>query len=225
MNILGDKIQGVKFFPSPNIGGKIKDHKYIIIHFTASSTASGAIEWMLNPSAKVSAHLHLGRDGEIVQLVPFNIVAWHAGQSSWKGVTGINSYSVGIECQNTGTQEYPQAQLDQLVLICKALVSKYGFIEILGHSDIAPGRKTDPGKKFPMSWLRDQVYGKATPVIVTKHTTSDLNLRDGAGTNFKALSVLPKGTEVNVLSESNEWSHVFVCGSKLIGHVSSKYLK
>jgi len=216
----------VPFRQSPNIGG-VLNPEYIIIHYTASSNADGAISWMLSPQSKVSAHLHLDRGaGIFFQLVPFNKVAWHAGKSEWKGIIGLNSHSIGIECQNTGTQEYPQVQLDALVLACKAIVEVYPIKEILGHSDIAPGRKTDPGKQFPMEWLRKQVFNVQPKVnlVTTKHTTSDLNIRETGKATGKLLSTLPKGTKVNVLSESDGWSNVFVCKSKLIGWVSSKYL-
>jgi len=221
MEIKSDRISGFKFVKSPNVGGLTKNHKYIIIHYTAADTASSAIGWMASSESKVSAHLHIDREGEIVQLVDFNKVAWHAGASFWKGINGLNSYSVGIELQNTGKQEYTEKQLESCKDVCKLLVSNYGFEEILGHSDIAPGRKTDPGKQFPMDWLRSEVYG----VVSAKKTTSALNLRSGAGTNFNSLEVLPAGTEVNVLSESNGWANVFICSTKKKGYVSSKYLK
>lgn len=221
MIIEGNVIKGVKFVKSPNVGGNIKDHKYIIIHYTASESASSAIGWMVSSESKVSAHLHIDREGEIVQLVGFDKVAWHAGASFWKGINGLNSYSVGIELQNTGNQEYTEKQLEACKDVCELLVSRYGFEEILGHSDIAPGRKTDPGKHFPMEWLRSEVYR----VVSTKKTTSALNLRSGAGTNFSSLEVLSAGTEVNVLSESNGWSNVFICSTKKTGYVSSKCLK
>ena len=223
--LFDDKGKQVPFKRSPNIGGQFKP-EYIIIHYTASSSADGAIEWMVSPQSKVSAHLHEDRLGNFVQLVPFTTVAWHAGQSEWKGIVGLNSHSIGIELQNTGTQPYPQVQLDALVLACKAICQAYHIKEILGHSDIAPGRKKDPGPQFPMEWLREEVLkvDPAVNLVTTKKTTSDLNLRQTAGATGKLISTLPKGTEVNVLDEVNGWSSVFVCKSKLLGWVSSKYL-
>lgn len=213
----------VTYKASPNKGGPKKSNRFIVIHYDGSPNSTGAVGWMIDPRSKVSAELHITREGNVTQLVPFNITAWHAGESSWKGVIGLNSHSIGIELQNSGNQEYTRVQLDVLAEVCKALVAEYHEEEIVGHSDIAPGRKVDPGKQFPMEWLRSEVFDSPSKVKSQK-TVSDLNLRSGAGTNFKIVSVLPKGTEVNILDTVGDWSHVFTCGSKLIGYVSSKYL-
>jgi N-acetylmuramoyl-L-alanine amidase len=152
---------GVKVIqrPSPNHGGIITPH-YTIIHYTAAKTAEGAIEWMINSRGKqaVSAHLHIDRLGNVVQLVPLNMRAWHAGESEWKGVVGLNNHSIGIELQNTGVQIYTDIQLQQTVDVCRALNLTYPIEEILGHSDIAPTRKIDPGKQFPMDRLRKEAF-------------------------------------------------------------------
>lgn len=211
----------VQFRKSPNVGGKIKKHRFIINHYTAASTAESAISWMVAPQAKVSAHLHLDRNGVFVQLVPFDIIAWHAGQSEWKDVKGINSWSIGIEIQNTGTQEYTQAQLDALVAVETLLVKTYSMEEILGHSDIAPGRKTDPGKQFPMSWLRDKVFGSKTSFT----TTANLNLREEPNTIANILATIEKGEKVNVIRKANtDWVEVFVCSIEKSGFVNKHYL-
>lgn len=143
--------------PSPNHGGKITPN-YIIIHYTAASTADSAISWMQNPQSKVAAHLHIDRLGNVVQLLPLNICGYHAGKSEWKGIVGLNSHSVGIELQNTGTQEYTEIQLQQNIDVCKALSLGFNIKEILAHSEISPGRKTDPGKQFPMDKLRSEIF-------------------------------------------------------------------
>jgi len=150
---------GVKVIqrPSPNHGGIITP-KYTIIHYTASSTAEGAITWMQSKQSKVAAHLHIDRMGNVVQLLPLNVRGYHAGVSEWKGIIGMNSCSIGIELQNTGSQEYTPIQLQQNIDVCKALNISYPIKEILGHSDISPGRKTDPGKQFPMDKLRLEVF-------------------------------------------------------------------
>jgi len=149
----------VDFRQSPNVGGVITP-KYLIMHYTAAKTASSAISWMLSKAAEVSAHLHIGRDGSVVQLVKFNVKAWHAGASSWEGLTGLNSYSIGIELQNDSTQDYTPIQLEVSGNIAKALVNKYALKDILGHSDIAPGRKVDPGPKFPMALFKSAALCK-----------------------------------------------------------------
>lgn len=155
-NLLFIDEKQVPFKRSPNIGGR-KNPSYIIIHYDAASNNTSAINWMTNPDSKVSADLHIDRDGNVVQLAPFSVITWHAGVSEWKGIKGLNQHSIGIELQNTGTQEYTQVQLNSLRDICRALVKEYPIKEILGHSDISPGRKIDPGKQFPMECLRTQV--------------------------------------------------------------------
>ena len=91
----------VTFKASPNIGDAVKP-EYIVIHYTAGGNAKGAVGWLCNPASKVSAHLVIGRDGSVTQLVPFDRVAWHAGISQWEGRTGLNAYSIGIELDNAG---------------------------------------------------------------------------------------------------------------------------
>lgn len=101
MNIKDHKLENITYTPSPNKGGVINP-SVIVMHYTAGWTASSAISWLCDPSAKVSAHLVIDWDGTITQLVPFNIAAWHAGPSSHKGLTGLNNYSIGIEFVNPG---------------------------------------------------------------------------------------------------------------------------
>ena len=150
---------GVKVIqrPSPNHGGIINPN-YVIIHYTASSNAEGAISWMQSPQSKVAAHLHIDMKGNVVQLLPLNVCGYHAGKSEWQGIVGLNSHSIGIELQNTGTQEYTPIQLQQNIDVCKALSQSFCIKEILGHSEISPGRKTDPGPQFPMIELRKEIF-------------------------------------------------------------------
>lgn len=147
----------VDYRPSPNHGGIITP-QYLIMHYTAAKTAESAIGWMLSKQGGVSAHLHIARDGNVVQLVPFNIKGWHAGASTWNGLTGLNSYSIGIELQNDSKEDYTPVQLDIAKDIAKALVAEYSLKDILGHSDISPGRKFDPGHKFPMQLFKSAVF-------------------------------------------------------------------
>lgn len=151
MRVTNNKIEGVVFKPTPNKGGVITP-KYIVMHYDAASNATSAINWMSDPKSKVSAHLHISREGVVTQLVDFNIKAWHAGISTWKGISGLNDHSIGIELQNSGSQEYTDVQIQKAIEVCEALVKNYPIKEIIGHSDIAPKRKVDPGKQFP--WVR-----------------------------------------------------------------------
>jgi AmpD protein len=107
---------------------------------------------------KVSAHVLVGRDGALTQYVSFNRRAWHAGRSSYCGRTACNDFSVGIELEGTDDSPYKRAQYESLAAVVRALRSAYPSLrgaDIVGHSDIAPGRKTDPGAAFDWSALRD----------------------------------------------------------------------
>ena len=102
---------------------------------------------------RVSAHLLIKRDGEITQFVPFNKRAWHAGASSYQGRENCNDFSIGIELEGTDHGSYTEAQYQTLNQTLKVLKSSYPITDIVGHSDIAPGRKTDPGEAFDWSKL------------------------------------------------------------------------
>ena len=101
---------------------------------------------------KVSSHLFIRRSGAVLQFVPFDRRAWHAGESSFDGRDGCNDFSIGIELEGTDILPYEDAQYDSLAEICMALMRHYGHLEVRGHADIAPLRKTDPGPAF--DWPR-----------------------------------------------------------------------
>lgn len=151
MNIKEDQLVGVSYRETPNKGGIIQPI-YIIMHYDGASNGSSAIHWMLDPKSKVSAHVHIGRDGLVTQLGPFNIKCWHAGQSSWAGLKDLNRYSIGIELQNKGSELYSEIQINKAIEVCQAIIAHYPIREILGHNDIAPARKEDPGIQFP--WMK-----------------------------------------------------------------------
>ena len=102
--------------------------------------------------AKVSAHFLIRRDGELIQFVPCARRAWHAGESSWKGRARCNDFSIGIELEGTGATPFAEAQYGRLAEVTRALTARYPIADIAGHSDIAPGRKSDPGPSF--DWAR-----------------------------------------------------------------------
>jgi AmpD protein len=102
--------------------------------------------------AKVSAHFLVRRDGELIQFVPCAKRAWHAGESIWKGRGRCNDFSIGVELEGTGEVPYTDAQYARLAALARALAARYPITDIAGHSDIAPGRKTDPGASF--DWPR-----------------------------------------------------------------------
>ena len=187
----------LRYIESPNRGGSMVP-EVLVMHYTAGSSAESAIAWLCNPAAKASAHLVIGRDGGIAQLVPFNRVAWHAGQSRWAGRNSLNAFSIGIELDNAGKLErvgehwrsaigqheypddqvlianhkhdrpgtmaggwhrYSEAQLAAAGAVGMLLVREYALKDVVGHDDIAPGRKTDPGPAFPLASFRALLLG------------------------------------------------------------------
>lgn len=212
----------VEFRQSPNISSGIKDIRFIVLHYDGASNETSAVNWLTDPRSKVSCDLHIAKSGKVIQMARFNQITWHVGASSRKGLTGLNKYAIGIEQQNENAQsEWTETQILKCIEVCKALVAAYPSItEILAHSEVATpaGRKDDPGPKFPMDRVRREVFG-----VVTRVTTSGLNLRSGPGTNFLIVKELSRGTRVNELSVSGSWSNVEVGGLK--GWVSNQYLK
>lgn len=125
--------------------------------FTGNLPADAHPEFRERASLRVSAHVLIRRDGEPVQFVSFNDRAWHAGKSSWRGREACNDYSIGIECEGTDDVPYEDAQYEALRKLLPMLMSAYPAItkdRIVGHSDVAPGRKTDPGDSFEWSRVR-----------------------------------------------------------------------
>jgi len=112
---------------------------------------------------KVSAHFLVRRDGELIQFVPCAKRAWHAGESSWKGRTRCNDFSVGVELEGTGEIPYTRAQYQRLVQLTRALMARFPIADIAGHSDIAPGRKQDPGPSFDWDRYRATLEARAKP--------------------------------------------------------------
>lgn len=230
-HILYDNGQPVAYKQTPNLSSGTKDIRFIVLHYDGANNETSAVNWMTNKDSKVSSDLHISKSGKITQLAPFNKITWHVGASAWKGLTGLNKYSIGIEQQNPNARaEWTELQIKTVIDVCKALVRAYPSItEILAHSEVATpkGRKDDPGPKFPMDRVRKEVFGSNNQEgkLDSKRTTADLNLRQGAGTNFSVLEVLKSGSGVLVLSEKDNWSEIVVCSSKRKGFVSSKYLK
>ena len=132
---------------------------FIILHYTGMKTESAAIKRLCDPKSKVSSHYFIKNSGEVLSLVPDLYEAWHAGVSSWQKLKSLNKYSIGIEINNPGHdniyKEFSSKQIFSLTKLIKYLVKKYNIKKqnILGHSDISPDRKKDPGEKFPWKKL------------------------------------------------------------------------
>jgi len=153
---------------SPNFSKKFrlkKDIKFVIFHYTGMQSQIESLNRLKNRRSKVSSHYFLGKDGEIIQLVKDNKVAWHAGKSKWKNFVNLNKFSIGIELQNKGHrfgyENFPNSQIQSLIKLCKFLKKKYDIKSenFLGHSDISPLRKIDPGEKFPWKKLSNYKFG------------------------------------------------------------------
>ena len=148
----------MRFIKSPNFDLKNKRKiKYIIIHYTGMKTQKAAIRRLQSKVAKVSCHYLISRTGIIYRMVEDKNVAWHAGKSKWGRDINLNSSSIGIEMVNKGFESYPRAQVKSLISLLKKIKHKYKIKKnyILGHEDISPGRKKDPGPKFPWKKLYD----------------------------------------------------------------------
>ena len=150
-------------YPSPNHGPRRAAIDMLILHYTGMVSARAALERLCEPTAKVSAHYLIDEDGTTYRLVPEGRRAWHAGVSSWAGESDINSRSIGIELVNPGHEfgyrRFPEAQMAALEDLCQGLLSRHPIPRdrVLGHSDVAPSRKRDPGEF--LDWARLARHG------------------------------------------------------------------
>ena len=145
--------------PSPNFDERSLPISMLVLHYTGMPDAASAIERLTDPAAKVSAHYLVAEDGQILRLVEEEKRAWHAGSSWWRGVTDVNSASIGIEIVNPGHEfgyrPFPEEQMDALIPLVADIVQRHGIRapDVVGHSDIAPARKDDPGELFDWAML------------------------------------------------------------------------
>ena len=153
---------------SPNFNPKkrkTKQIKFLIFHYTGMRTEKAAIKRLSNLESKVSSHYLIKQTGQIITLVPDLYIAWHAGKSSWRNKKSLNANSIGIEISNPGHEHgyksFNKNQIKCLLKISRSLIKKYKIYKknILGHSDVAPLRKLDPGEKFPWKFLSKNSVG------------------------------------------------------------------
>jgi N-acetylmuramoyl-L-alanine amidase len=264
--LLHDDDEPVRFEATPNLSDGRLAPSYLVIHYTAGRDLQSSVRWLTNPGAGASAHLVIGRDGEIVQLAAFDRVAWHAGQSRWRGLEGLNRHSIGIELDNAGAlqrqagrwrawfgADYPETdvleavhkneavsrgwqlfteeQLEATALVARLVVDQYGLKDVIGHDDIAPGRKQDPGPAFPLASVRSRAMGREDDEFELFETVTALNIRVGPGTAFEKLprSPLAEGTRLKVLASQLSWCAVEVLGpdggGDLTGWVHGDYIR
>ena len=163
--------------PSPNYGERNKGRTadMIVLHYTGMPDVEGAIAQLCTPGTDVSAHYIVLEDGRIVQSVPEARRAWHAGVSTWAGEEDINSCSIGVEIINRGHDwgypDFPLRQIAAVIALCRGIMLRRNVpaYRVLGHSDIAPGRKKDPGEKFPWHSLANSGVGHwVQPAPITR---------------------------------------------------------
>lgn len=161
-----DSPVAAEFVASPNHGERrgLNRPDAVILHYTGMPTGAQALAWLCDPASEVSSHYFVWEDGRVVQLVAEQRRAWHAGRGVWKGERDLNSASIGIEIVNPGHDglpghdgppPFPEAQIDGLIALLRDIGARHRIApeRILAHSDIAPGRKRDPGEKFPWDAL------------------------------------------------------------------------
>jgi N-acetylmuramoyl-L-alanine amidase len=196
LSIVNHRFAGAPYVPSPNSGGALRP-KFVVIHYTAGGPGFDTATYFATLAAKTSAHLVIRRDGTLVQCVPFNMRAWHAGRSRWTDTEGrayenLNHHSIGIEIENWGAlrrsregwlswsgepvggaiveachrygtpdgawEVFTGAQVAAAAEVARSICAAYGIAEILGHDDISPGRKSDPGPAWDMAAFRAGVF-------------------------------------------------------------------
>lgn len=166
--------------PSPNFdlrAGGVRP-SVLVLHYTDLPDAETSRQWLCDPEKKVSAHYLVDIDGSVIQMVDEEKRAWHAGQSYWRGMTDLNSHSIGIEIQNTGHSlgyvPFPEKQIGGVIALCRDIMGRHDIParNVTAHSDIAPARKQDPGHLFPWQilaqagiglWPKEKVSGMMTP--------------------------------------------------------------
>lgn len=153
--------------PSPNFGERTLPISILVLHYTGMKTGASAIDWLANPESKVSAHYVVDEDGQVVHMVREEQRAQHAGLSHWRGITDVNSASVGIEIVNPGHEwgyrPFPEEQMDSVTQLVAEITRTFSIEprNVVGHSDVAPARKEDPGELF--DWERLARLGLAVP--------------------------------------------------------------
>lgn len=155
----------MKFIASPNFDDRPSGIDLLVMHYTGMKSAEAALSRMCDKEAKVSAHYMVYEDGEVVQLVKDEKRAWHAGISCWRGISSLNDSSIGIEIVNPGHEfgycPFPSAQMESVAVLASELMLKHNIEprNVVGHSDIAPSRKQDPGELFDWKFLAKKGIG------------------------------------------------------------------
>ncbi len=171
-------------FSSPNNTPRTKKIKYVILHYT-EMIFDEALKKLIDPSSSVSSHYFINKNGEIFQLVSDDKIAWHAGESHWLGADKLNQNSIGIEIDNLGIEDFTKKQMKSVIELCLLLKTKYKLSEanFLGHSDIAPSRKIDPGIFFNWQLLAQNKIGLWHNVKYLESLADQILLEFGESSN------------------------------------------
>ena len=190
--------------PSPNFDARGRDIDTVILHYTGMKTGAEALARLCDAAARVSAHYLVEENGDIYRMVDEANCAWHAGVGSWKGESDINARSIGIEIVNPGHEwgyrDFPEAQAAAVVALLKDICTRHDIspARVLGHSDVAPRRKEDPGEKFPWSLLAKA--GLALAPFAGDAKTGETVAYDDALTALPAIGYdAPKGDHAAAL--------------------------
>ena len=165
--------------PSPNFDERDQPVSIAVLHYTGMTDAASAIARLRDPEARVSCHYLIAEDGQVFRMVPEDKRAWHAGQSYWRGIHNVNAASIGIEIVNPGHElgyrPFTEQQMDALVPLLAGIVDRHQIprANVVGHSDIAPARKQDPGELFDWATLARHKLAVARPIksLVDPHWT------------------------------------------------------
>ncbi|SFS50211.1 N-acetylmuramoyl-L-alanine amidase [Brevundimonas viscosa] len=190
-------MRAVRDLPSPNFDARRGPPDMLVLHYTGMETAGAAIARLCDPSARVSAHYVVDEDGSILRLVPEERRAWHAGRGVWQGETDCNAASIGVEIVNPGHEfgyrDFPEAQVAAVLELAADIRGRWTIPDarIIGHSDLAPDRKQDPGERFP--WKRLAVEGHGLWFEPAEERISALGAPLGPGDDGLGVIVLRAG--------------------------------
>ena len=222
---------------SPNYSNKtrrITDIKFVIIHYTGMQSEIESLERLKNIKSKVSCHYFINYKGVVAQMVMDKKVAWHAGKSRWKNFINLNDNSIGIELVNKGHEfgyeNFSNLQIKSLIDLCKALKKKYKIKKenFLGHSDIAPLRKLDPGEKFPWEKLSKYNLGvwykdiKKSLILVNKKKIKNLFFKNLYTIGYRYFNLRKKSKNDKFIIKAFQRRYL---PQKVTGKIDQKSLK
>ena len=223
--------------PSPNFDARKAPISMLVLHYTGMESGQAALDRMCDPNAKVSAHYMVEEDGRIFQLVSEDDRAWHAGVASWQGLDDINSRSIGIEIVNGGHDfdlpDFSDVQNGAVTLLCADILLRYDITHtgVVGHSDIAPGRKQDPGERFPWRRLSDAGIG-FWPRAAAMEPVDDTGVAEALRVIGYGVEMIPDASlEACLAAFQRRWRPENITGEadeetrRILGLVSSRYAK